>query len=112
MNLTQQSFIRSQFSKSEVQQNRTGFSALGITSWKQAGLSSCLETLGGKICFPSYFGCCQNLIPCGCRTEVLVSLLAASQRSLSAKQRLPTLLITGASTTREGVPNSSQASDL
>lgn len=44
MNLSQQSFIRSQFYKSEVQQNMTGFFAPGR---KYTGLSSCLETLGG-----------------------------------------------------------------
>lgn len=75
MNLTQQSFTSSQFCKSEVQQNMTGFSALGITRLKKAGLSSCLETLGrtksashlilgvGRIKFLAVVGL-RSLFPC------------------------------------------------
>lgn len=95
----------SQFCKSEVQQNMTGFSALGITRLKTSWAEFMSgNSRGNKICFPSYFWCWQNSIPCGCRTEVLVSLLAVSQRSLSANQRLPMLLITGPCPTRSVLP--------
>lgn len=43
-----------------------------------AGLDSYQKALEG-ICCQVHSGCWQNPVPCGCRTEISVSLLDASQ---------------------------------
>ena len=66
------------FCRSKVQLDWTGSSVSHKAKTKLwARTHSLLKTLG-KDLFPSWSGCWQNSVPCGCRTEVTVSLLAVS----------------------------------
>lgn len=54
------------------------FSPLGSHGLKSRWQQGCISfrRLLERICFQSHSGCWQNLVPCGCGTEVPVSLLA------------------------------------
>ena len=52
-------------------------SAQGLTRVK-------LRSQLGKIHFPAHLGCWPSLVPCGCRSEVPLSLVAAAGAVLSS----------------------------
>lgn len=70
-------FIISQFCRLDVQVDSAGFSALDFTKPESRSywIWALIWRLWERIFFWAYSGCWQNSFPCGCGTEVPVSLL-------------------------------------
>lgn len=78
--VNQHPFITSQFSRSEVQENCTGFSTQGASKLKTQGsarLGSSLEAQEKNL-LPNVVEWLVELISCGCTTEIPICLLTVS----------------------------------
>lgn len=79
-NLTQYPFTLSQLYRSESRRAWLGSLLRVLKAKLKVSAVAGLWSFWGKIHFQTHSGCWKNPIPCGCRTEVCISLFTISYR--------------------------------